>query len=276
MNKIRDRLNKEKRANISLQITEGAGSEEVINVAGRGELHLAVLIEAMRREKYEMSVTKPMVVIKEIDGVKHEPVELADIEVPEEYAGSIIEEFSKRKATLQSLSTNEHGITHMEFLIPTRGLMGYRREFLTATRGLGVLTSLFHSYEPWHGDLPTRQRGVLISMGSGKTNGYACFNLQNRGILFVTPTDDVYEGMVVGEHSRANDLVVNVCKPKQLTNVRASGTDENIQLTPARQIDLELALEYIEDDEMVEVTPTSIRLRKKELKESDRKRKSRK
>lgn len=271
MNKIRARLEREKRANISLRIDETA--DDKITVAGRGELHLSVLIEAMRREGYEFSVSKPRVVLKQIDGQQNEPIERVHIEVPEAYSGSVIQELSQRRGEMQLLDTDENGITSIDFLIPTRGLMGYRNEFLTVTRGLGILTSIFEEFAPWKGIIPGRPRGVLISNLLGKTNGYACFNLQDRGVLFVTPGDDVYEGMVVGENTRDNDLVVNVIKGKQLTNVRASGSDENIILTPPRRFTLEQAIDYIQDDELIEVTPDAIRLRKRVLLESDRKRK---
>lgn len=271
MNKIRDRLLREKRANISLKIEESATDQDKITVAGRGELHLSVLIEAMRREGYEFSVSKPRVVMKG----DLEPIERVHIEVPEEYSGAVIQELSQRRGEMQHLDTNEHGITTLEFLIPTRGLMGYRSEFLTQTRGLGILTSIFEDFQPHKGPLSGRSRGVLISNMLGKTNAYACFNLQDRGTLFVSPGDDVYEGMVVGENSRDNDLVINVTKAKQLTNVRASGSDENILLTPARRFTLEQAIDYIADDELIEVTPTAIRLRKTILSETDRARKSR-
>lgn len=271
MNKIRARLEREKKANISLRI-EADSEQDKITVAGRGELHLSVLIEAMRREDYEFSVSKPRVILKEIDGVRCEPIERVHVEVPEEYSGLVIEELSRRKGEMQHLDTNEHKITRLEFLIPTRGLMGYRNEFLTATRGLGILTSVFETFAPWKGTIPGRKRGVLISMCPGKTSGYACFNLQDRGVLFVGPGDDVYEGMVVGENSRDNDLMVNVTKGKQLTNVRASGSDENIILTPPRKFTLEQAIDYIQDDELIEVTPDAIRMRKKLLTENERKR----
>lgn len=270
MNKLRDRLEKEKKANISLRIDF---SDEKISVAGRGELHLAVLIEAMRREGFEFSVSKPTVIIKEIDGEKHEPLERVHIEVPEEYAGSVIEELSRRKGEMQHLETDEHKITRMEFVMPTRGLMGYRNEFLTATRGLGILTSIFENFSPWRGPIPGRIRGVLISICAGKATGYALFNLQDRGTMFVSPGDDVYEGMVVGENSRDNDLVINVTKGKQLTNVRAAGSDENIILIPPRKFTLEQAIDYIQDDELIEVTPDAIRMRKRFLTEMERKRK---
>lgn len=273
MNKIKDRLLKEKKANISLNIEEIPSREDAIKVCGRGELHLAVLIEAMRREDFEFTISKPQVIIKEVDGVKQEPYESAHIEVPEEFSGTIIEELSRRKGEMKSLHTNEHKITSLEFLIPTRGLMGYRNEFLTMTRGEGILTSTFHSYGDWKGPIAGRTQGVMISQTQGKATPYAIFNLQDRGTIFIKPTQEVYEGMIVGEHNRDNDLVVNITKEKQLTNVRASGSDDNVMLTPARTFTLEQAIDFIEDDELVEITPKTIRLRKRLLKESDRKRK---
>lgn len=271
MNKIRERLAQEKLANISLKI-EDHFRDDAVRVCGRGELHLAVLIEAMRREGYEFTICKPQVILKEVEGAQHEPFERVHIEVPQEFSGSVIEELSRRKAEMRSLSTNEHGITSLEFLVPTRGLMGYRNDFLTMTKGLGILTSIFDCYGPWKGPIPGRPRGVLISNGSGKATGYAIFNLQGRGTLFVSPGDEVYEGMIVGEHNRDNDLVVNVVRGKQLTNVRASGSDENIILAPPRKFTLEQAIDFIEDDERIETTPRFIRLRKKYLLENERKR----
>ena len=271
MNKIRERLEREKKANISLRIDDESDQDK-ITVSGRGELHLAVLIEAMRRQDYEFSVSTPRVIIKEVDGVKQEPIERVHIEVPQEYSGAIIEEMSRRRGEMQLLDTDENGITSIDFLIPTRGLMGYRNEFLTATRGLGILTSVFEEFAPLKGVIPGRSRGVLISNAAGKTTGYSLFNLQDRGVLFVGPGDEVYEGMIVGENSRDNDLVVNVVKGKQLTNVRASGSDENIILIPPRRFTLEQSIDYIQGDELIEVTPGSIRMRKRYLTESDRKR----
>jgi GTP-binding protein len=270
MNKIRDRLEYEKRANISLRIEDQ--NDEKITVSGRGELHLAVLIEAMRRESYEFSVSKPRVIIKEVDGVKNEPIERVHIQVPQEYSGTVIEELSRRKGEMQLLETDENNITSIEFLLPTRGLMGYRNEFLTVTRGLGILTAVFELFAPWKGNIPGRTKGVLISNGSGKTNAYSCFNLQDRGVLFTAPGEEVYEGMIVGENSRDNDLMVNVTKGKQLTNVRASGSDENIILTPPRRFTLEQSIDYVQDDELIEVTPDAVRMRKRFLTENERKR----
>jgi GTP-binding protein len=272
MNKLRDRLMREKRANISLKIEEVAGRDDAIRVCGRGELHLAVLIEAMRRESFEMAISKPKVITKEIDGIIYEPMERVHVEVPEAFSGTVIEDLSRKKGEMQSLSTSEHGLTTMQFLVPTRGLMGYRNDFLTRTSGLGVLTSIFDSFAPWKGEITGRLRGVLISNGMGKANAYALFGLQERASLFVTNGDEVYEGMVVGENSRDNDLVVNATKAKQLTNVRAAGSDENLILTPPRKFTLEQAIDYIADDELVEVTPNFIRLRKIYLTEVDRKR----
>jgi GTP-binding protein len=275
MNKLRDRLQKEKRANISLKIEEIPNRDDAIRVCGRGELHLAVLIEAMRREGYELAISKPKVITKEVDGVLMEPMERVHVEVPENFSGTVIDDLSRRKGEMRSLETSEHGLTTMQFLVPTRGLMGYRNDFLTRTSGLGVLTSIFETFAPWKGDMAGRLRGVLISSSGGKANGYGLFNLQERGSLFVKPGDEVYEGMVVGEHSRDNDMIVNATKAKQLTNVRAAGSDENIILTPPRKFTLEQAIDYIADDELVEVTPNFIRLRKLYLTENDRKRHSR-
>ncbi|HUD02015.1 MAG TPA: translational GTPase TypA, partial [Rhabdochlamydiaceae bacterium] len=251
MNKIRERLLQEKRANISLRIEQKR--DDSMEVCGRGELHLAVLLEAMRREGYEFVISKPKVILKTIDGVECEPMENVHIEVPQEYSGNVIEELSRRRGELRLLETNEHNITTMQFLLPTRGLMGYRSEFLTITRGMGILTSIFDSYAPWRGPIVGRQKGVMVSGNQGRTTGYATFSLQERGGLFVSPGDEVYEGMVVGEQSRENDLVVNVTKEKHLTNIRAAGSDENVILTPPRVFTLETAIDYINDDEVVEV-----------------------
>lgn len=267
--KIKERLLKEKRANISLRIIEGS---EEMTVCGRGELQLAVLLEAMRREGIEMSVSKPHVIIKEIEGQKYEPIERIYIETPETYSGSVIEALSKRKGEMQHLNTDENEITRMEFLIPTRGIMGYRNEFLTVTRGLGIMTSIFEAFQPWKGEIQGRSRGALVSMCHGSATAYSIGQLQKRGILFVSPGDEVYEGMIVGENSRDNDLVVNVVKGKQLTNVRAAGSDENILITPAKKLTLEQAIDFIEDDELIEITPHFLRTRKRYLTEVERKR----
>ncbi len=271
-NKIKARLEREQLANPSLQI-DTETSNEMCTVAGRGELHLSVLLESMRREGYECSISQPTVVTKQIDGVKHEPIERVHIETPAEHSGGVIEALSRRRGEMQHLDTDEHDICRMQFLVPTRGLIGFRQNFITMTRGLGILTSILDQYVPWKGDIPGRGKGVLVSMCPGRTNSYACFTLQDRGTLFVSPGDEVYEGMVVGENTRDNDLVVNITKPKQLTNVRASGTDESIILTPPKKLTLEQAIDYIASDEWIEITPDVIRLRKRYLTENERKRK---
>lgn len=272
MNKIRERLLREKRSNVSYDIQETTGNQNKMTIAGRGELHLAVLLEAMRREGFEFCVSKPQVILKHSDGEKQEPFAKVFVDVPQEYSGAVIEQLSIRKGEMQFLHTNDQNIAQIIFLIPLRGLVGYRNEFLTTTRGLGVMTSTFELYAPWKGEITGRTRGVLISMCSGRTNGYACFNLEDRGTLFVAPGDEVYEGLICGEHNRENDLLVNVTKAKQLTNVRAAGSDENILLTPPRKFTLEQAIGFIDDDELVEVTPDTIRLRKKHLTEVERSR----
>jgi len=272
INKIRERLYREKRSNVSYDISEDPQDQSKISVSGRGELHLAILLEAMRRESFEFCVSKPQVIYKTIDGQKHEPMAKVYIEVPEEYSGAVIEQLSQKKGEMQHLSTDEHNITQMEFIIPKRGIMGYRNEFLTTTRGLGILTSLFDSYQPFKGEIKSRTRGVLISLNAGKANAYAIFNLEDRGTFFVSPGQEIYEGMILGEHSRENDLIVNGTKGKKLTNVRAAGSDENIQLAPPRKFNLEDAICYINNDELIEVTPDILRLRKTYLNENDRKR----
>lgn len=268
LNKIKERLLKEKRGNASYEIKEK--NENTITVSGRGELHLAVLLEAMRRESYEFCVGRPQVIIKEINGVKQEPLALAYVVVPQDYSGVIIEQLSSRKGEMQHLHTDEAGMTKMKFLIPTRGLVGYRNEFLNSTKGLGILTSTFDQYAPWKGEISSRRGGALISMCDGKASAYASFSIEERGELFTAPGDEIYEGMIVGEHSRDNDLLVNLAKGKKLTNVRASGKDENLILRPPRLFTLEQAIGFIVDDELVEVTPSAIRLRKKYLTETER------
>lgn len=275
MNKIRERLFKEKESNVTLRIETPQGVIDKIKVSGRGELHLAILLEAMRREDFEFIVSKPQVIIQEIDGTKCEPMERVYIEVPSQYTGQIIEEFGIRRGEMHSLHTNEHQVSQLEFLVPTRGMMGCFSELLAITKGLVIMTSIFDHFAPLKGFIPGRKRGVLVSMCSGTTNAYACFALQKRGTLFVKPGDEVYEGMIVGENSRENDLIVNVTKAKQLTNVRAAGKDENILLTPPRVFTLEEAISFIEEDEFVEITPKNIRLRKCQLTEVDRKRTTR-
>lgn len=267
---IRERLMKELRTNVSLRV-EDTASTDTFKVSGRGELHLSILIENMRREGFELSVSKPEVIFREIDGEQCEPIEYLAIDVPEEYQGTVIEKLGRRKAEMTSMQTME-GTNRIEFQIPARGLIGFRTEFMTDTRGTGVMNHSFHSYAPYKGPIEGRKNGVLIAMEAGETVAYSLFNLQERGILFVAPNVQVYEGMILGQHSRENDLVVNACRGKKLTNVRASGSDDTVRLTPPRVLSLEQALEYIDDDELVEITPKSIRLRKRYLDANDRKR----
>jgi GTP-binding protein len=267
---IRERLQRELRTNVSLRVEETDNTDTFL-VSGRGELHLSILIENMRREGYELAVSKPEVIFREVDGIKCEPMEYLVVDVPEEHQGTVIEKLGPRKAEMVSMHPMD-GITRMEFIIPARGLIGFRTEFLTDTRGTGVMTHTFHEYAPYKGPIAGRKNGVLIAMEAGETVAYALFGLQERGILFVHPGTEVYEGMIIGQHAKDNDLVVNASREKKLTNVRASGSDEAIRLTPPRILTLEQALEYIDDDELVEVTPRSIRLRKKFLNENDRKR----
>ncbi len=269
---IKDRLERELVHNVALRVQQG-DSPEKFKVSGRGELHLSVLIESMRREGYEIGVSRPEVIQKEVDGVIHEPYELVMLDVEEHHQGSVIEDLGKRKGDMTNMEVDGKGRVRITFMIPSRGLIGFRSQFLTMTSGTGIMTSIFDHYGPVKaGELGNRQNGVLVSMVNGKVLGYALFTLQERGRLFVDPNIEVYEGMVIGIHSRNNDLVVNPTKGKQLTNVRASGTDENIVLTPPIRFSLEQALDFIEDDELVEVTPNSIRIRKKFLKENERKR----
>ncbi|PLX93644.1 MAG: translational GTPase TypA, partial [Desulfuromonas sp.] len=266
---IRDRLMKELRTNVSLRV-EDTSSTDTFKVSGRGELHLSILIENMRREGFEVAVSKPEVILREIDGEICEPIEYLTIDVPEEFQGTVIEKLGTRKAEMVSMQSMD-GTNRLEFLIPARGLIGFRSEFLTDTRGTGVMNHTFEDYAPYKGEIEGRKNGVLIAMEAGETVAYSLFNLQERGILFVAPGVQVYEGMILGQHAKENDLVVNSSRGKKLTNVRASGSDDAIRLTPARNLTLEQALEYINDDELVEVTPASIRLRKKVLDANERK-----
>ncbi len=269
---IKDRLDKELIHNVALRVEPG-DSPEKFKVSGRGELHLSVLIESMRREGFEMAIGKPEVVQREIDGEIQEPYEQVVIDIEEDHQGSVMEEMGNRRAEMSNMVPDGKGRVRLEFIMPARGLIGFRNQFMTMTSGSGILTNVFDHYGPVQTALgATRHNGVLVSMVKGKVLGYALFTLQERGRLFVSPSAEVYEGMIVGLHSRDNDLVVNPTKAKQLTNVRASGTDEAINLTPPVVHTLEQALEFIEDDELVEVTPTSIRLRKKLLTENERKR----
>jgi GTP-binding protein len=266
---IRERLFKELRTNVSLRVEETANTD-TFRVSGRGELHLSILIENMRREGFELAVSKPEVICREIDGEQCEPMEYLVIDVPEEFQGTVIEKLGTRKAEMVAMNALE-GVNRLEFTIPARGLIGFRSEFLTDTRGNGVMNHTFHGYAPWKGAIPGRKNGVLIAMDNGETVAYALFGLQERGSLFVGPGVQVYAGMIIGQHAKDNDLVVNACKGKKLTNIRASGSDEAIRLTPPRELTLEQALEFIDHDELVEVTPASIRLRKRLLDENERK-----
>ncbi len=269
---IKDRLEKELIHNVALRVEPG-DSPEKFKVSGRGELHLSVLIETMRREGFEMAIGKPEVVQKMVDGELQEPYEQVMIDIEEEHSGSIMEEMGNRKAEMTNMVPDGKGRTRLEFIMPARGLIGFRSDFLTMTSGSGILTNVFDHYGPVHKSLgSTRHNGVMVSMVTGKVLGFSLFSLQDRGRMFMEPAAEVYEGQIVGLHSRDNDLAVNPTKGKQLTNVRASGTDEAINLTPPVKHTLEQALEFIEDDELVEVTPVSIRLRKKFLTENERKR----
>ena len=272
---IGDRLEKELLANVALRVQPGSEGDRFI-VSGRGELHLAILIETMRREGYELAVSRPEVITKTIDGILSEPFESVVLDINEEHQGDIMQQLAARKGTLQSMEPDGKGRVRLEYIIPTRGLIGFHGRFLTLTSGSGLMYHVFDHYGPSTTDaIISRHRGVLISNAPGKATAYALWNLQSRGEMMCEPQTEVYEGMIVGVHTRDNDLVVNVTKEKQLTNVRASGTDESIILTPPIKLTLEQAMDFIADDELVEVTPSSIRIRKKHLKESDRKRFSR-
>jgi GTP-binding protein len=261
--KIKERLDQELLHNVALRVEDGESSDRFI-VSGRGELHLSVLIETMRREGFELGVSRPEVIQKEVNGEIHEPFEQIVIDIESEHQGSVMEEMGPRKADLQSLEPNSNGRVKLEFLAPSRGMIGFRSHFLTITSGTGIMTSIFDHYGLVKmGDLAKRQNGVMVSMVPGKTLAYSLFNLQNRGSLFVGHGLDIYKGQVMGLHSRNNDLVVNPTKAKQLNNIRAAGTDENLILVPHIKHTLEQALEFIEEDELVEVTPKSIRIRKK-------------
>lgn len=268
---IRDRLMKELETNVALKVEEATGDSFL--VSGRGELHLGVLIETMRREGFEMQVSQPQVIYHEEAGVKHEPYEVLTIDVPSEYQGAVIEEVGRRGGELQHMDTSESGELHADYIIPTRGLIGLKNLLLTRTRGTVIINNLFDSYKPVHDiDLRGNEHGSLIASESGTSNAYGLNNAQERGVMFIGPAVEVYEGMIVGKNSVDNDIEVNVCKTKKLTNMRSSGADDAIILTPAKEITLDFALEYIGSDELVEVTPNSIRIRKKFLSANDRKR----
>ena len=268
---IRDRLFKELERNVSLRVKE-TDSADSFEVCGRGELHLSVLIETMRREGFELLVSRPKVIIKEIDGVKCEPMERLVVNVPDECIGNVIEKLGRRKAEMLNMEPAEVGHTKVEFKVPARGLIGYRTEFLTDTKGVGTMNSIFDCYEPYKGEIQARTRGVLVAFEQGTSITYGLYNAQERGELFIGPGVDVYEGMIVGINSRNEDISINVCKEKHLTNTRASGSDDALRLVPPIQLSLEKAIEFIEEDELVEVTPKSLRLRKKILDNKTRER----
>ncbi len=271
---IRDRLFKELDRNVSLRVRE-TESPDSFEVSGRGELHLSVLIETMRREGFELLVSRPKVIFKEIDGVKCEPMERLVVNVPDDCVGNVIEKLGRRKAEMVNMEPAEEGHTKIEFKIPARGIIGYRTEFLTDTKGEGTMNHIFDCYEPFKGEVQARVRGTIIAFEKGKSVTYGLYNAQDKGDLFIGAGVEVYEGMIVGLNSRGEDLAINVCKEKHLTNTRASGSDEALRLVPPIQMSLEKALEFIQDDELVEVTPQSIRLRKKILDSKERERAAR-
>jgi len=267
---VRDRLFRETRSNVSLRVEE-TDTQDTFKVSGRGELHLTILIETMRREGYEFSISRPEVLVKNVDGVPHEPEEFVILDVDEAYLGAVMESMGKRKGTLQNMDQGET-TARLEFVIPTRGLFGFRSEFLTLTKGTGIINRTFHKFIPHCGDIAQRINGALIAMEDGKSTGFSLFNLQDRGSMFVGAGEELYAGMIVGENKKDNDLVVNLCKEKKLTNMRAAGSDVNIILTPPVVMSLEQILGFLNEDELAEITPKSIRLRKKILNENDRKR----
>lgn len=271
---IRDRLFKELEKNVSLRVKE-TDTPDSFEVSGRGELHLSVLIETMRREGFELLVSRPKVIFKEIDGVKCEPIERLVVNVPDDSVGNVIEKLGMRKAEMVNMEPAEEGHTKIEFKIPARGLIGYRTEFLTDTKGEGTMNHIFDSYEPYKGDVVSRVRGTIVAFEAGKSVTYGLYNAQDKGDLFIGAGVEVYEGMIVGLNSRGEDLSINVCKEKHLTNTRASGSDDALRLVPPIQMSLEKAIEFIQDDELVEITPKSIRLRKKILDSKERERASR-
>ncbi len=266
---IRDRLFKEVETNVSMRVEE-TETTDTFKVSGRGELHLSILIETMRRQGYEFQVSRPKVIFKEIDGVLHEPMELLIVEVPEAYVGAVIEKLGSRKGELENMGARDGGATHLEFRIPSRGLIGYRSEFMTDTNGNGIMNQLFAGYEPYKGDIVTRERGSIVVHETGVSTGYGLFNSQDRGRLFIGPGVEVYEGMIVGECAKNEDIVCNVCRKKQLTNTRAAGSDDALRLVPPTVLSLEQCMEFIKDDELLEITPQSLRLRKKVLSKEQR------
>ena len=262
---LRDRLFRELDSNISLRVEE-TDSTEAFTVSGRGELHLSVLIENMRREGYEFQVSNPVVIFKNIDGVKCEPIERLTVDVPEEYTGVIMDGIIARRGEMTNMEPTTQGYTRLEFLIPSRGLIGYRSEMLTATKGMGIINSILEGYEPYKGDIKPRNRGALVAWEAGESITYGLYNAQERGTLFIGAGVEVYEGMIVGENARNEDIVVNVCKKKHATNTRASGSDDALKLVPPRELSLEQCLDFIADDELLEVTPKHLRMRKRILK----------
>ncbi|GFP75285.1 translational GTPase TypA [Clostridium fungisolvens] len=271
---LRDRLMKELETNVSLRVNEL--SPDRFEVSGRGELHLSILIETMRREGYEFQVSKPNVIFKEEHGKKVEPIEYLTIDVPEEFMGPVMEKLGPRKAEMVNMTSAVNGYTRLEFLIPARGLIGFRSEFMTDTKGNGIMNHVFEGYDKYRGDIPGRSRGSLVAFEAGDAIAYGLFNAQERGTLFIEPGTEVYSGMVCGECSRAEDIEVNVCKRKHQSNTRASGSDDSLRLTPAKKLSLEECLEFINSDELVEVTPKNIRMRKRLLDSNERKRAARK
>ena len=267
---VRDRLFRETRSNVSLRVEE-TDTQDTFKVSGRGELHLTILIETMRREGYEFSISRPEVLIKNIDGVPHEPEEFVILDIDESHMGAVMEAMGQRKATMQNMNQGEN-TARLEFVIPTRGLFGFRSEFLTLTKGTGIINRNFHNFIPHCGEIAQRANGALIAMEHGKSTGFSLFNLQERGSMFVGAGEELYTGMIVGSNKKDNDLVVNLCKEKKLSNMRASGSDVNIILTPPVIMSLEQILGFLNEDELAEITPKSIRLRKKILNENDRKR----
>lgn len=271
-NKLKERLDKEMQTNIAMKVEElGEGK---FKVSGRGELQITILAENLRREDFEFSISRPEVIIKEIDGQKCEPFESLVIDTPQDFSGSVIEKLGRRKAELKAMNPMSDGYTRLEFEIPARGLIGYRSEFLTDTKGEGIMNNSFLEFRPFSGSVETRSNGALVSMENGEATPFSLGNMQDRGVLFITPQTKVYVGMIIGEHSRENDLDVNPVKAKHLTNMRASGSDDAIKLVPPRDLNLERALEWIEEDEILEVTPKNIRIRKKLLDPTQRKRKA--
>ena len=268
---IRDRLQRELLTNVALRV-EDTEDADVFRVSGRGELHLTILLENMRREGYELAVGKPRVVYREINGQKCEPYENLTVDVPDENQGAVMEELGRRRGELTNMESDGNGRTRLEYHIPARGLIGFQGEFMTLTRGVGLMSHVFDDYGPVKPDMPGRHNGVLVSQEQGEAVAYALWNLEDRGRMFVSPNDKIYEGMIIGIHSRENDLVVNPLKGKKLTNIRASGTDEAVRLTTPIKLTLESAVEFIDDDELVEITPKSIRLRKRYLSELERRR----